>query len=938
MERNYSSIYNLKNYLITSVAPKYFNMDEVNDLNVGLLGFITEILGTIGEDNFNTTTTYLNEIFPNKAILPETIYNTAAMFQDGDIFAKPAEMVGWLFVLEDDILNNATISGNQKEFFIDSDLNIHVENIQFMLDYDIRISYVTPNDNTILYTAMYDRHRYGTSYTSSLDTDNTMYVKSKVVTYNNQRYLALQVKLHQVSRYSVQETVINNDVINAPHFKVSFNGDISSFEVFCKEPDENNYVQLEKFLLGSAPKRDTRFCYYRLTDENELEVTFSLKDGYYKPKFGSDIIIDYTTTLGTKGEFELYTGTDIVCVGKSETYSYNDRLVIFCITQSPSQFAKDKMSLYELSIRNVENMSTVKSYTTENDLDMYFSRFTNVDNVKMYTIKKRNDYQDRLFSTFGLYRDSFSNIIKTNTVRLIVDASSNNNGYTNSFDKFVSISGTTSRYIPAGSIFKYDIDNGVIVFTGLTMADYADNKSDIQNESFVYATPFVIYMTQNPSLIGYYLNTLNNIYVMDYEYINTSVFVQFLCNSLGVERNAIIGTAEERSTYNVSLLLSATTDTTTKRTEADPDWTVVYASDDDNEYILCVIDDTTGEIVTDGLPYELKTSLSIKMYFGNNKDSFIELFPSEYDKETRIMTLRGKIVTDDYITAEQFRITNLQTSNPSEPTISRMIDMYNSVIHIETAINNTITNRYTTIGDHVTFIKPLSMCKSNVTYNKASIIDTIPEESRPTDETELNAFLAMVDTIIDAVPVVSASTMQDNVLRTEFFDYYSKQYYYIEDILDNITNNYNIDLKFYNTYGPSKNFRVEDDSSSTNTNPLIDSVNIGIRFRVKPNHGVDTDILIRDVKYFIKSYIEDINNTVNNSIYISNLIRALENEFDTIRYIKFAGINGIQNYGLETQAIENDAVSIDDLTYAERRNFVPEYLTIDLDDIDITIL
>ena len=84
--------------------------------------------------------------------------------------------------------------------------------------------------------------------------------------------------------------------------------------------------------------------------------------------------------------------------------------------------------------------------------------------------------------------------------------------------------------------------------------------------------------------------------------------------------------------------------------------------------------------------------------------------------------------------------------------------------------------------------------------------------------------------------------------------------------------------------------------------------------------------------------VEDINNGANNAIYVSNLIRALEDEFSSIKYIKFGGIRGLTNFGLETQVIENKTVNFEDLSYSERRNFVPEYLTIDLDDIAITIL
>lgn len=943
MKRDYSSIYNIKDFAITNIAPRYLNMDEVNDLNIGLLGIVTELIGNIAEDGFNTTTTYLNEIFPNKAILPETIYSYAAMFQEDDIFATPAEMMAWLFVLEDDIINNSTVvstssaSSSQKEFFIDSDLSIDVEGVHFMLDYDIRITYVKPNNNTTLYTAAYKKERYGTTYASSLDTDNAHYIKSRVIKYNNQNYLAMYVKLHQVIRHSIEETVIGNDVINAPFFKVRFTGDISSFEVFCKRPDETGYTQLKKKLIGSAPEKDVPFCYYRLSSDDELEVSFTMKDGYYKPDFGSDVIIDYTTTLGKAGEFELYTGSDIICTGNSTVYDYNNRLIVFCITQSPSQFAEDKMSLEALKYRNVENMSTVKSYTTDNDIDLYFSRFTNDDNVKMYTIKKRNDYQDRLFSSFSLYRDSNGDIIKTNTLDLNVKAITDESGaYVNSFDRFTDVGGTSSMFIPAGSIFVYDDESKTnVVLTDYDINTYEESTSGVP---FVYTNPFMIYLTRDPSIIGYYRNTIDDSYSMDYAYINENSFVQFMCNTFNIKRNAITGTDIDRHRYNVSILMTPTSDLRTQVFEGNLDYVIISAIDGDNTYVLGIFSTVTGEPYTGDIPDEFKSVFDAKLYFNESGvGEYVPLTITHYDTTSHVFTLETHIDTDDYISETEFRVTNsmIGTVVDGVSTVqnvnSRMVDMYDSVISVTTSISGNITNRYVTMTPHITFIEPLNMCASNVSFNKAAIINTIPGNSRPQDPDELNTFLSMVDTYIDTVPLVGAEILRDDTLRNEFFEYYTDQYDYIEDILDNITNNYSIDLKFYNTYGYSKYFHVE------NGDP-IDSVNIKIAFRIKPVHGTDGEALTRDIKYFIKSYIENINDESSNAIYVSNLIKELETEFDAIKYIKFDGITGIQKYSLDTQAIENISVNTKDMTAAERRKYVPEYLTIDIDDVLITLI
>lgn len=935
MARDYSSIYKIKDHVVNSLAPKYLNMDTVNDLNVGLFGVLTDLIGSIADDNFNTTTTYMNEMFPNRAILPETIYNDAALFQEDDFFTTPAEMMAWLFILEEDIIKYASAvpdgDDSQKQIFLDSDMIINIEGIPFMMDYDLRIRYVIPDGKNLVYTVEYDKVRHGTTYTSSLVNDNTKYIKSRVIQYLGQNYIAMYVKLHQVKRFTEEHVVVNNDVINAPFFNVTFNDNIASFEVFCKNPGETKYTQLKKKIFGSAPEKGVPFCYYKMVDENELEISFTIKDGYYKPAFGAEIIIDYTSTLGKDGEFELYTGSDIICNGISDKYPYNSKLIIFCITQSPSQFAKSKMSLDDLKIRNVENRSTVKSYTTENDLDLYFSRFGD-KNIKMYTIKKRNDMIERLFSSFALYRNDENDIIKTNTLPIRLSASAEvNNGkleFGTSFDKFIKVDGRGAEYyIPAGTVFVYDNDGQYITPTEYTMSDYAEyikgTNDYFKDTDFVYVNPFVIYMTTNPTLIGYYLNTMNQSYPLDYYVTDTNTFTQFICGPLNVSRDAL-AIDDSKQTYAIKLLLTPTTN-------IDP-----VLSDDRTTITIYTIDNKNviGTFYADtGIPVENSDSeFSAMLMFGDNSsEGYIPLKITHYDRTSTTFTIEGEIKTDDYITENNFRVTNL-TSNSGGNT-EYLEPMYDSPIRIKVFIGDDLANTYVTMdGGHVTFIKPLNMCKSDVKFDKASVIDTIPPENIPeTGTDEHAAFTAMVDTFIYNSPMVGLESIIETDDRIEFFNKYNSQYLFIEDILEDVTNNYGIDLKFYNTYGKSKNFHVEGGD-------LIDSVNISIRFEIKPVHGTDTEILVRDIKYFIKNYIETINDNNTNAIYISNLIKELENRFTAIKYIKFGKIKGIQEYSLETQAIENLTSDINDLSPAARREYVPEYLTIDIDDVHIVLI
>ena len=58
-----------------------------------------------------------------------------------------------------------------------------------------------------------------------------------------------------------------------------------------------------------------------------------------------------------------------------------------------------------------------------------------------------------------------------------------------------------------------------------------------------------------------------------------------------------------------------------------------------------------------------------------------------------------------------------------------------------------------------------------------------------------------------------------------------------------------------------------------------------------------------------------------NDLFISNLIRCIENDCPYVHHLEFKGIN---NYTVDYQAIRNTAISLENLSKEERRHFVPE--------------
>jgi hypothetical protein len=106
---------------------------------------------------------------------------------------------------------------------------------------------------------------------------------------------------------------------------------------------------------------------------------------------------------------------------------------------------------------------------------------------------------------------------------------------------------------------------------------------------------------------------------------------------------------------------------------------------------------------------------------------------------------------------------------------------------------------------------------------------------------------------------------------------------YVDHCLTLVENSMSIDFKFFNTYGPSKTYRLEDETTS------IGSIDINMTWKLSL---IDTsDITTKnDIIKYIKNTIEDLNNL--SDLHIPNLISDIINEYSTrINFIEFVGFN-----------------------------------------------
>jgi len=878
--KDYTSIYSVKDFVINDVAPKYFDMEITNQSNVGLLGYNTEITATATEDTFNAISTFVREMFPNQAQIPETIYSYAAGLDIGDIFARPASLVAVLFINERDIINRGINNGVVTEFILDSDLIMDIEGKQFMLDYDIIITakqYATD----YIYTAQYD-----TSYKNSMSSITNPYLKTTRITQNGSKYLGIVVEMHQFNKFRKTEAIINNDKINLPTISFDFVDQLAGFDVLYKAPGAQDYTQLQKLMYGSIPSKQP-FCYYKMKDTNKVEITFTMRDNYFQPEFNSEVLIKIYTTKGENGNFPEYTGSNITVIPSSQVYEYNKGIIIFAITQGSSSNGGNQLTLEDIREKVIEKSSTSGAYNIENDLQLYFSNYERRDNNRVLFVKKRDDAIDRIFSAFSLFMDYNNDYYPTNTVNIDL--------LKEDFD--IEYEQANQYILKAGHLFKYKQDavDTVQLITGKTVQD----DIDVLNEPFVYTNPFLITVRKNPTIVGFYLNSVQSKIPLDYSYVNGDSYNQFICNSLDIKRNALIG--EDTYVMTINLIPTSQLDSP-------------------------ILD---GSGVPTG---RLKVMLSIE-------DSGVQACYKEfqfksYDSLSNVYTYETTIKTDDYMAGESFRA--IDVKNPDDGHVeTRLIPMYNCKVNIHAFFKYdllkighqfdilpdyaeyTLTNTYTTEATKVNFITPIDIMRTSVKY-----VPYMRDSGGGVMVEDYYMALAYS-------PLVGAKSLKDLDKFNYFLGLMYAQYNYLLGAIDKISNNYGLDLKFYNTFGKSKNFVID------TVGTRLDQTNVRIHFKVSPAVGVIEEILIRDLRIFIKEYIEGINNKGYNAIYISNLIGEIRNNFKDVEYLQFININA---YDSSIQVIQNIGVDLNTLSKLDRRNYVPEYLTIGLDDINIEII
>lgn len=688
IERDYTDNYSIKEFVTGDLIAKYFPDIDVSLRSVGMVGMTSELVSDVAEDSFNASSVLFREIFPNRAEIPESIYSHAAIFQLEDVFSKPSVCKFIIAFEEDAILQNTTKDPDTGIYYftLDKDFTVTVEDIPYILDYDIKIRAVQKRfddgDMDYVYAAEYDFSGYKNSMSDLTDP----FIKIRRSTNG---ILALEVTMRQLTRTVMYEDITSNNRINMPSIDISYTGDLAGMDILYKTMADNDYnTQLKIYPAYSQPTT-TPFCYYQIFDDNVVRLTFNGKDSYFIPKYNSSIKVILYTTEGAIANFDTYDGTNIkVMLSENDSSDYDNSFIKDAAVLSSSVGGSDRLSLDALQQLTVEQYRTATALTTEPDLNFFFANYKyEYKDSNILFVKRRNDVYERVFGAYILMkRDDY--IYKTNTVNIDMNLSdmkkqenniyviepgtlftykgtdNNNITFYHDPDKYKTyyeeyqqaIKDGTIPYIIAGTseneVPGY-LKNRVASFAEFKQRKGYDDKINVYDKTqeelealdnpdkdqYLFINPFLIRFMKSPNLVTSYMTYVNQKSMLDYTNRNTDSFVQFISSMVQIERSFI-----SRDTYTVTTTIAPSTD-------IDPSYPVV-------NYTPYTVTTESGEEDTKydfGTRFDvIKNDLRVLfiIYNGTRPICYSEMHPTDFVTTNNVIRFKTTFKTDNYITSD----------------------------------------------------------------------------------------------------------------------------------------------------------------------------------------------------------------------------------------------------------------------------------------------
>jgi hypothetical protein len=516
---NMSDDSEIKEYINKELMPRVFHDIPLNVLNVGMYSLINEYMSQGMEQQAFTSSFYYNESFITKALLPQSIYAEAAIFNIGYAFALASTCAFLLELKIEDIRNNATENPNNglMEFILDKNTKFNLKNGSvYSLDYDILVQY-TKNDNpswNIQYMDM--------DGSNMCATNKNPYIMYRVT----ETWLCLYITTSEYERQV--HTVVNNMMngIANPDKVINCIDHICGFDVtYINNKGERIFIPHDHLLpINVTVKDDKPYLHYIMDDPNTIRFKFQMNGRrYFIPDSNSSYEITIYTCHGEAANFTGYDNQEQPkVITATNKYSNNANVLKAGFVISPSMMGADIGTTETVRRLTIEAYNTINVLSSDHDIEEWFKTFYFRNVLYPFFFKRRDDPWGRIWSGFLALKDSDNYIFRTNTVSCLIPYkvlkdNNKDNSYSNNeiiippgwiwiYEKHGK--GDEERYTVVPYTYKNEIKIDDEHTVEYDIVEKANTLASI-NEKFIFSNPFGIRIQREPFAIGYFNPWIN---------------------------------------------------------------------------------------------------------------------------------------------------------------------------------------------------------------------------------------------------------------------------------------------------------------------------------------------------------------------------------------------------------------------------------------------
>lgn len=506
---NYSDDSNIKMYIRDRLMPRVFHDIPLNTLNTGMFSLINEYMSQALENIAFTSSFYFNEAFVTKAVLPDSIYAEASIFNIGYSYATPSSCYFLLELSLEDIYKNAVQNGNLFELKIDKNTKINLENGNvYSLDYDILIQYMTRETSD----GKTSEPSWNVQYDKSEDMNSIATNKDTYITYRvTPNWLCLFIQANEYQREV--HTVVNNTTngISIADKVITCNNHIAGFDIKYIDVDGSyKWIPHDHLLpIHSSVNDNEPYIHYIMDNPQTIRFMFQL-DGSKRfiPRVNTSYEITIYTCHGSAANFTAWDNEKAQpnVIAATSKYSNNANIMKACFVLAGGSNGGSNIGSVETVRREtIEAYNTANVLSTDHDIDEWFKTFYFKNILYPYFFKRRDDPWGRIWGGFLALKDDDDYIFRTNTLHANVsyDLLYKNNDNTVTSNEII---------IPPGWIWVYKSGDRVTVEpVTKTSSDKIETAKTLANISskFIFSNPFGIRIQKEPFAIGYFNPWIN---------------------------------------------------------------------------------------------------------------------------------------------------------------------------------------------------------------------------------------------------------------------------------------------------------------------------------------------------------------------------------------------------------------------------------------------